>query len=811
MRLLPAILTAAITVFLIWALNGKALLPAPLGALMAPQSGFWQNAEKLTENFSGEIKLPGLKDKVEVYFDDRAVPHVFAQNDGDAWMVQGYLHAKFRLWQMQLQAMAAGGRASEIIGEAALQHDRSFRRLGMVYGAEKALEEIEKNPETKLAFDSYTAGINAYINQLNPATLPLEYKLTATKPEPWTNLHSALFLKYMSYDLASWESDFEMTKAKNYFSAEDFNLLFPEIQDSLDPIIQKGTPQIPPSIHPVQPVNADTSFIAVNDIIETEKPDRANGSNNWAIGPSRSKSGYAILCNDPHLGLNIPSLWYEIQLSTPQYNAYGASFPGAPGVIIGFNDSIAFGFTNGGRDVRDYYQVKFKDRSKKEYWFNNEWRKTELKIEEIKIAGKPTFYDTVAYTVFGPVMYDDSFNGNRTDSVNAYAVRWTAHFPSNEPLIFLHLNKAVNYAQYVEAAKNLQTPGQNVVFAAKNSDIAIRTQGNWPAKWKGQGDVVMPGTDSSYLWQGMIPQNEVPYMYNPERGFVSSANQRPVDYSYSYYLGKNYPVDRGKTLNRLLNRNQQFTVQDMMDMHINNYDFNAELIIPVIKKYMPANSLNTAERNYFNQMVEWDYFANATSVGATVFSVFWQNFYDTVYFDEYSKAPKNMARPIEETLPDAIKRDTAYKFIDDISTPQKETLADMLLKAMQKTATDLSASKNGLEWGKYKQTRLYHLTKIPFLSSPILNVGGSGASLNANKMNTTTRQAHGPSWRMIVHMAPQTEAYGIYPGGQSGNPGSRFYLNSVNEWASGKYYSLWMMKPDEGSDKRVLGKLTISN
>lgn len=805
MRVVPAAASALLAILLITILNSKMLLPAPLGPLLAPQQGFWQNAEKTTENFSGSISNLPMTGKAEIYFDERLVPHVFAANTGDACFAQGFLHAKFRLFQMQLQTMAAAGRASEIIGAKALNHDREFRRLGMVWGARKTLAAVESNPETKAAFDAYTAGVNAFIGTLTPASTPLEFKMLGIKPERWTNLHSALFLKYMAYDLSSFETDFETTKARDYFSPADFKLLFPDYQDSLDPIIEKGTPQIPPSLHPMAPADSSVRNVATSELFKT---DPANGSNNWAVGPSKSASGYPILCNDPHLALNLPSLWYEIQLHTPAFSAYGASFPGAPGVIIGFNDSIAFGFTNGGRDVRDYYKIRFKDRSKKEYWFNNAWKKTELHYDTIHIAGEKDFIDTVAYTVFGPVMYDESFNGSRSDSVHAYAVRWKGQDGSNDPLLFLHLDKAKNYADYVQAAQHLETPGQNIVFAAKNGDIALRTQGVWPAKWEGQGDVIMPGEDSSFMWQGMIPQNEVPYMFNPARGFVSSANQRPLDSSYSYYLGKNYPVDRGKTLNRLLAGQEKFTVQDMMRLQQNTFDYNAAELMPLIVKHMPALGANA--QHLFREMAAWNYYADAGSRAATIYYVFYPNFYNAVFSDEYAGAPKGAAMPIDETLPEALLRDTTFPFLDDIKTAPPETLSQMLARAMEKTAADFAAAKGPVAWGAYKQSRIYHLTKIPFLSSPILNLDGSGASLNANKMNAEAKQAHGPSWRMIVHLAPQTEAYGIYPGGQSGNPGSRFYQSSVHDWAAGKYYKLWMMQPGETADTRIIGHLTLS-
>ncbi|RYF87934.1 MAG: penicillin acylase family protein, partial [Chitinophagaceae bacterium] len=452
MRIIPFSLFAVLTVATIFLLNTKTLLPAPLGKLLSPQHGVWQNAEAADADFSADLQFDALKGKTDVYFDERLVPHVFAEVETDAYFIQGYLHAKFRLWQMDLQTLSAAGRASEAVGEIALTHDREFRRLGMVYAAENSLKVMEADPQTKAICDAYTAGVNAWINSLTESTLPVEYKLIGYQPTEWSNMRTALFLKYMSYDLAARETDFEMTNARRFFTLEDFNLLYPAIQDSLDPIIPRGTAFTKPAMVLEKPNTADSVYFKGPASVEaSQKPDVGNGSNNWAVSGSKTASGAPILCNDPHLGLNLPSLWYEMQISTPSFNAYGASFPGSPNVIIGFNDSIAFGFTNGGRDVRDYYEIQFKDESRKEYWFDSAWKQTEFRYEEIKIAGKPTLIDTVAYTVFGPVMFDKSYSGKRTDNKTNYAVRWKAHDSSNELLIFTKLNRAKNYADYQDA------------------------------------------------------------------------------------------------------------------------------------------------------------------------------------------------------------------------------------------------------------------------------------------------------------------------------------------------------------------------
>ena len=813
MRIIPFVVSATICSGLVLVLNTTLVAPAPLGKLLSPQHGIWQNAESGDMEFSADLKFPQLNGKVEVYLDDRLVPHVFAEQENDAYFVQGYLHAKFRLFQMDMQTRLAAGRVSEIAGVKGLDFDREFRRLGMAYAAEISQQEVEKDPVMKAECDAYTAGVNAWVGNLTESNMPIEYKIMDFKPENWSNLKTALFLKLMSWDLAAHEDDFEMTNAKSFFSAADFSALFPALQDSLDPIIPKGTVFPVQKVFPKAPSGADSVYLNNKDLAveEFNKPDPENGSNNWAVSGKKTKSGAPILCNDPHLALNLPSLWYEIQLSTPLFNAYGVSFPGSPGVIIGYNDSCAFGFTNGGRDVRDYYNIQFKNDTRKEYLFNGVWHTTRFRIENIKIKSGADYIDSVAYVQLGndwcPVMYDKSYGGKRNTNYRYYAVRWKAHDPSSELKIFNGLNRAKNYVDYSSTVTSLHTPGQNVAFACKNGDIAIRTQGEWPAKWKGQGDFVMPGTDSSFLWQGMIPQDEVPFQYNPERGFISSANQKPVAEDYPYYLGRSYPIYRGQYINKRLTAMSDITPQDMMALQTDNYDIFAATANPLFIRYMKTEALDRDEKKYFDLLRNWNYKADPGSKGTTVFELLWEKFTDTVLNDEYEKAPKVVMRPFESAVLENLLKDTAWKFLDDINTPQKETLGDDVTAAFKRTCAELKKieADGKLEWEKFKGTHITHIARVlvPF-NRMNLPIGGGTHCINAAKSD------HGPSWRMVVSLTKETEAYGVYPGGQSGNPGSKYYDNFVDQWVAGKYYPLWMMKRGEEGDKRVVGKMTFS-
>lgn len=817
MRWIPFLVTSVITIALIYALDrpwGK--VPA-VGRFLSPQHGLWQNAEPADDEYNVEIQSPQLRDKVEVYLDERLVPHVFAQNETDAYFAQGYLHAKYRYWQMDFQTRAAAGRLSEILGpgdnDVIVSFDRGMRRLGMVYAAEKSVEEVKKDPQTNSAMEAYTAGVNYYLDNLKTSQWPIEYKLLNYSPEKWSFLKTALFLKYMSLDLAGSEDDFELSNARTLFSKKDFDLIYPIMQDSVDPIVPRHTVFEAAGIKVHMPPQADSLFFGTKDsakmasIVRENKPDPDNGSNNWAVSGSKTASGHPILCNDPHLSLNLPSLWYEMQIHTPQFNAYGASFPGAPCIVIGFNDSCAWGFTNGMRDVRDYYEIQFKDETRQQYLFNNEWQQTSWRIDTLKIKGRANMTDSVAYTLFGPVMYDASFTGNgHTPNSHQYAVRWKAHDRSNELKFFYALNHIKNYNDYYQAIQYLQVPGQNCVFASKSGDIAIWAQGSWPAKWYRQGDFIMPGTDSTFMWQGTIPQNETPHLVNPERGFVSSANQLPTDTAYPYYLGGSYPPYRGMIINRYLRSMQNITPQDMQKLQTENYNVFAEMMRPVLLKNVDETALNADEKKYLDIVKSWNLRNDPQEKGISVFVNWVDSLESLVWRDEIYQTKMPMKWPDESTLLEGLLRDSAFKFIDNINTPDTERLPQVVTQAFKKAVPALKDLENAgrLEWAKYKATTVRHLLRLGPLSRGHLNIGGGTHIINA------TKDFHGPSWRMIVHLTDETEAYAVYPGGQSGNPGSRFYDTFVDTWAAGKYYRLWVMKKEETNDKRIIGKMIFS-
>jgi penicillin amidase len=403
-------------------------------------------------------------------------------------------------------------------------------------------------------------------------------------------------------------------------------------------------------------------------------------------------------------------------------------------------------------------------------------------------------------------MFEPSFP-DMLETGRFYACKWAAHQENNALLAFHDLNHAANYNDYLNAIRNLAAPGQNCVFASKGGDIAIWDQGRFPAKWFRQGDFVMPGFDSTYNWQGTIPQSENPHMVNPPRGFVSSANQIPVDPKvYPYYLGGRYPPYRGMEINRRLDAMNNITVEDMMNLQTDTYDLFAQMARPIFLRFVDTTTMEPAELHYYDAVRDWNLQNNPGDKAPSIFSTWWDTLKNTVYMDEFTQKSRfPLEMPEDETLLEALLKDSAYAYVDDVKTPQTETLRQIATLAWKKIYPEMLQAdySNSLNWGPYKDTHISHPLGDAF-SDLHINTGGGTYSINA------TRSDHGPSWRMVVELGEPTQAYGIYPGGQNGNPGSPYYDDFVDTWAKGKYDTLWVMKPEESGDPRILWTINFN-
>ncbi|GAB3322372.1 penicillin acylase family protein [Larkinella ripae] len=810
MKVVKAVLSLLVFVGLTVALNQQWGTVPAFGRLLSPFVGFWQNAESTDPSSEQRVTVKGARKEVRILYDELHVPHIFAENDYDAYFAQGYVTARDRLWQMEFQTHAAAGRVSEVVGERALELDRYNRRLGMAYGAEKSLEGMTSDPVSKSVLEAYSAGINSYIDGLKPADYPIEYKLLGYAPEPWTPIKVAFLLKQMTQTLAAGADDLLMTNVLQKLGPALTANLFPDYPFKEDPIIPTGTRWdfTPVKIPPVPQQTGPDRSVA----LRWQPHDPGIGSNNWAVGPQKSATGYPLLANDPHLNLSLPSIWYQVQLVTPTMNVYGVSLPGAPGIVIGFNKDVAWGVTNVGADVLDFYKIRFRDNRRNEYWHDGQWKPVRRRVEVIRVKGKPDVADTVLYTHHGPVVYQPDEKPFRLNFPAGYAVRWIAHEKDNGIKTFYLLNRAKTYTDYVTALVHYSAPAQNFVFANAEKDIAISPNGRFPLKWRDQGKFLLDGSNPAHDWQGWIPAAQNPRVKNPPRGFVSSANQFSTDPTYPYYLNWQFePSNRGIRINQRLAAMQNVTVDSLRRLQNDVYNHQASTFLPVLLPRIQENKLSEPQKQALKAIRQWNYQQDAASTAGTIF-VEWISHLERGIWDD--DLPEEENRPLRYPNPDRtlqlLTEEPNARWFDDVRTKNRtETITDVVTGSFQATVDSLTKQHGPLgktwAWADQKGTGIRHL--IPGLDAfSALNVqigGGRGI------VNAAGRRA-GPSWRMVVQTGPQVSAYGVYPGGQSGNPGSPYYLNMLEAWRKGDLYELLYLQSVPETHPRIKSTLKLT-
>ncbi|MDN3581229.1 penicillin acylase family protein [Mucilaginibacter flavus] len=811
MKLIKAFFSIAFTLTLIWMLQTKFGPVPPLGKFLSPADGFWQNAESKNIATNSTLKLPGLQGAVTVKYDENRIPHIFAQNEHDLYYAQGYITATNRLWQMDIQTRSAAGRLAEVAGDQALEIDRYHRRMGMVYGAENSLKAMMADKTVRQMILAYTDGINDYIHQLGPREYPLEFKLLDYAPEDWKPINCAFLLKLMSETLAGGSNEFAMSNILKKFGATTTNDLFPDYPSKEDPIIPVGTKW---NFKPLPIPKPSAGFLAqMNSEAKRAVKEEGIGSNNWAVSGSKTANGYPILANDPHLDLTFPSIWFQVQLSAPGMNVYGVSLPGAPCVILGFNNNISWGITNVDADVLDWYQVKFKDATKNEYWYNNKWNKTTRRVEVINVRGQAPLYDTVIYTHHGPVVYEDK--SKTTKHTPKFvpvgdALRWIAHDESDELMAMYILNTGKNYDDYRKALTFFNAPASNFVFASKDNDIAITPNGKFPLKFKDQGKFILDGSDPANDWHGWIPFDQNPTVKNPPRGFVSSANQSSTDQTYPYYINWQFaPYQRGKRINDRLAVMQKATVDSMRLLQTDVYSIRAQDMMPALMKYLDATKLDQNQLAAYKIVKTWDKNFAVNSVGATIFSNWWIEIYKMIWSDDFGSKELQGNYPSMDRTEKLILQEPDSKWFDNIHSPAKETCAEVINHAFVNVVDSLTHKYGqpgkSWQWGTVKPMEIAHLTRQEALSSGNFETGGTGSTVNA------LIDGHGPSWRMVVQMGPTVKGYGILPGGESGNPGSFFYDDMLKTWQQGQLKELLFMQSPNEKSNRIKTTLTISN
>lgn len=761
--------------------NSKFNIP-PLGKLLNPTHGVWKNGAD--KELSKQI-ISTPNGDVSVYFDDRQVPHIFAPNQAAMFYAQGFVQAQHRLFQMDFQTRIGGGNLAAAIGEDGLGYDRYFRRIGLSKVADEAVDSIQQLDTTLMILTSFSDGVNAYIDQLKPKDLPIEFKLSSYKPEPWTVKKSIILLKLMAFRLSGNEADVANTNVLNKIGKTNFDILFPDFPLEDAPIIPDEKYW---NFRPIAPTYEKASSeepIAQNKNAEPLFPYKKGiGSNNWAVGTSKTKNNSVILCNDPHLWLSYPSIWYEMQLHAPDYNVYGVTIPGAPTIIIGFNENIAWGVTNGTRDAKDWFALEYEDDQQDQYIMDGKYHPISESIEKITVKNGKNIIDTVAWTEIGPIPFDNNYRPD--DPRNGLALNWIAHQVNNEINTFYSLNKAKNYDDYQNALSSYADPSQNFVYGDVEGNIAIKAQGKFLVQQQDDGKFIQNLEDypSSYF-EHFIPFEHNPQIYNPKQDYVFSANQHHTNAKYPYYYTGIFEHYRNRRINQLLDSLQDFTIEDMMWMQNDNFNLMGKEITPFLLANLDKTDIKGSDNDFMKALSNWDYFNDYNQNAPAYFQTWWRLLEEELW-DELVDTTQWMREPLNYYSHQFLANYPEHPFIDNKQTDKVETVGDLVTTAFHKM-TEKFVDKPIEEhtWGNYNQSKIRHLMELEAFSTPSIAVGGSEYSINANNGD------FGPSWRMIVELNDDgVDAYGVYPGGQSGNPSDEHYDDFVEHWRTGKYFKL---------------------
>ena len=777
----------------------------PIGGLLDPAHGIWAVVRTAELPRLAELKIPGLKDSVLVRYDDRGVPHIFAQNDDDLMRAFGFVVARDRLFQMEMQTRAVAGTLSEMLGAATLELDREARAQGLAWGAERKWAAIPDTSAHRRLVTAYSDGINAYIAQMGPDDLPFEFRLFNARPQAWKPQYTYYLLARMALTLAHSDGELRRATTVALVGERAADALFPAnapIQEPIQPVDGRRAPVVsstplPPPVLQAVPSRRDSTRMALAEELERASTqlaladirpngEIAVGSNNWAVSPRRTAAGRALLSGDPHLQLTLPSIWYEVHLVVPGViDTYGVTIPGGPIIPIGFNRSMAWTATNTGADVEDYFEEKVDDvRRPTKYELDGQWVPLEPRVEQVRgRRGVVLRTDTIYHTHRGPMLRA----GQRWISR-----RWTALDVSDEGNALRRANEAHSVEEWMRVMADYAVPVQNFLLADTLGHIAIRSTGHYPARaGDGRGDRILDGTTRASDWQGWWPIARYPQSIDPKQGYLASNNQQPKDPQVDpAYFGSNWPAPwRGMRINHLL-RNDSAVTPDAMrryqtDPESEQTGFFLPPMLDAVSKAAAAGPVDTAAVRGAALLREWDGKFTTDNERAVLYDAMMDELSRRTW-DELrgTNGTRRGPTPSSAILAQLMQTPDS-PWWDDQSTPGRET-RDTILVASIAAAYRTVTQKYGppgprWRWSGIRTATINHLLRIPALSRSKVPMQSGRGTLSPSDGDGS----HGASWRFVVELGPEVRAWGTYPGGQSGNPVSDRYDDRLPKWASG--------------------------
>ena len=743
--------------------------------------------------YSGSKQLPGVDDSVEVFFDEYATPHVFATNEKDLFYVSGYLMARERLFQLSLSAASGRGELSLFIGDDRLSSDIYLRTFGIPFIA-KELDKKLDDKTRKLLF-AYCQGINDWIDE-SENNWPIEFRILRSKPIKWKTSDVIAFSRLMAYELQqSWKGE----------------IILGALVEELGIKYAKGLfPNDPDDIMIATPYNNMGAFY--NKISKEERKIRSligmdgtvMGSNSWVINGNKTESGKPILSNDPHLGTKHPSWWYEMHLKGGKFNISGVCLPGMPIPIIGQNENAAWGFTNIMIDDMDFFIETINPNNLNQYKHDNNWKEITIRKETIKLKSGSDTTITVRSTHHGPIITD--IHGSLKNSKKQISMTWSGHFMSDELPTLIKMATIKNWEDFSDAVKTFSVPGQNIIYADINGNIGWRPAAKIPIRKNAKNLLPRPGEDSAYDWNGFVPFNEMPFLLNPKKGFIATANNKTIDDSFPYYISNQWASpSRIKRIEEMLKDKTSTNLDYMQEIQM---DQKSHLALEIVNHLLKtkSNDNNKWLNKGHNILSEWDFIESPNSKGALVYHYILNALLKNIYGDEMNKIGENYLIdfvnqpmvPVRSMI--SLLRAPNSIWFDDINTNEVESKSQILEKSIvdgiRLLEKDFGNNDNNWKWSKTHTITQSHAMGSQKILNTLFNFnlgpfpsGGSSGSINKAeyKLLKDFDVAVAPSMRRIVDFNNLNETKFVLPGGQSGLQNSPHYKDQSELYKLGKY------------------------
>jgi penicillin G amidase len=803
-------------------------------------------APKSFPQIDGEIQVAALDGAVDIYRDSLGIPHIYASTTHDLFFAQGYVHAQDRFWQMDFWRHLGSGRLSEMFGEGQVETDMFLRTLGWRQIAET--EYVELGDESKAILDAYAEGVNAYIQEREPVELSLEYLILTGLLNPdysieaWTPIHSLTWGKAMAWDLGgNMDAEIERAILLKTLTPEQLDELFPPYpQDHpvIVPTIGENagnvsgfTSQVPSSTFPVQRLDFKPLAEKLTLLDAVLGPSGSGiGSNSWAVSGELTSTGMPLLANDMHLGIQMPSIWYQNALhclpktETCPFEVTGFSFPSVPGIVAGHNDKIAWGYTNVGPDVQDLFIEKVNPENPNQYEVDGKWVDFEIRQETIQTGGDPVEL-TVRISRHGPVISETY--GALKDEVDpkdpealpfkdktgvelpeqyAIALAWTALTPSTPFEAIWGFNKAQSWEEFRAAAQKFHVPAQNLLYADTAGNIGYQMPGDVPIRAKGDGSLPVPGWTSEYEWTGFIPFDELPYTLNPQSGYIVTANNRVPPWGYPHLITQdwNYGYRANHIVDMIENAPGKIDIAYFQQMHGDTLNSNAESLLPILL----AVELDPESASVREQLLtSWDLRNSVDSQATALFEHFWVQLLAVTFHDDLPESlyPAGGSRWYE-VMRHLIEQPNSPWWDDRDSEDKLENRDEMFARAFELAVAQMKETygKDPTKWASWGEVhgatfrnQTLGQSGIGFIEA-LFNRGPfptSGGEELVNATGYTVREPFGVEWlpseREIVDLGNLDNSLAIHTTGQSGHAFHPHYDDMAALWASVQYAPMW--------------------